>query len=87
MKHMAEEQRNEIFRRLCEEEADRRAKAEYMENLRNELSTQTHEEEAREKEKQGQVKKDRQKAELQQAADYAIKVKAARMEEERRAED
>ena len=39
MKAMAEEQRDEIFRRLCEEEADRRAKAEYIENLRNELST------------------------------------------------
>ena len=87
MKAMAEGQRDEIFKRLCEEEAERRAKAEYVENLRNELSTQQFEEKAREHEKQEAQKKDKQKAELQQAAAYALKVKAARLEEEQRAED
>jgi hypothetical protein len=38
MKNQAEEIRDEIFKKLCEEEAERRAKAEYLTNLRNQLS-------------------------------------------------
>lgn len=40
MKDAAEEQREEIFRRLAEEEAMRRAEAEYISNLRNDLQQQ-----------------------------------------------
>ena len=38
LKGQAEAQKNIIFQKLCEEEAERRAQAEYIENLRNELS-------------------------------------------------
>lgn len=51
MKQQAEDIRDQIFRQLCEEEAERRAKAEYMENLRNELSTEQAELDTREKER------------------------------------
>ena len=78
MKAKAEEQRDEIFRRLCEEEAERRAKAEYLENLRNELSAHDAETRAKDQELREQAKKERQKAELQAAAEYDIKVKSAR---------
>ena len=37
MKEAAEAQRDAIFNRLAEEEAQRRREAEYIENLRNEL--------------------------------------------------
>lgn len=40
MKMAAEEQREEIFRKLAEEEAQRRAEAEYVEALRNDLQVQ-----------------------------------------------
>ena len=87
MKAAVEGQRDEIFKRLCEEEAERRAQAEYVENLRNELSAHGAEERARQQERDEQAKRDRQRAELQAAADYAQKVKAARLEQEKRDED
>lgn len=87
MKAAVEGQRDEIFRRLCEEEAERRAQAEYVENLRNELSAHGAEERARQQERDEQAKRDRQRAELQAAADYAQRVKAARLEQEKRDED
>ena len=37
MKHAAEAQRDAIFQKLAEEEAQRRTEAEYVENLRNDL--------------------------------------------------
>jgi len=37
MKQAAEDQREEIFKKLAEEEAMRRAEAEYLEKLRNDL--------------------------------------------------
>jgi len=37
MKEAAEAQRNAIFQKLAREEAARRAEAEYVENLRNDL--------------------------------------------------
>ena len=40
MKMAAEEQREEIFKKLAEEEAQRRAEAEYVEALRNDLQVQ-----------------------------------------------
>jgi hypothetical protein len=44
MKEAAEAQREAIFRKLAQEEAERRAKAEYIENLRNDLQMQEAEE-------------------------------------------
>ena len=69
MKARAEAQRDEIFRRLCEEEAERRAKAEYLENLRNALSMEDHEQREREREAREQAKRDKQKADLIRAAE------------------
>jgi len=40
MKEAAEAQRDAIFRKLADEEAARRAEAEYIENMRNELQVQ-----------------------------------------------
>ena len=40
MKMAAEEQREEIFKKLAEEEAQRRAEAEYVEALRKDLKVQ-----------------------------------------------
>jgi len=40
MKMAAEGQREEIFKKLAEEEAQRRAEAEYVEALRNDLQVQ-----------------------------------------------
>ena len=37
MKELAEQQREAIFQKLAKEEAERKAQAEYIENLRNEL--------------------------------------------------
>jgi len=37
MKQAAEDQREAIFKKIAEEEAARRAEAEYVENLRNNL--------------------------------------------------
>jgi hypothetical protein len=72
-----------IFRKLCEEEAERRAHAEYMENLRNELSAHDAETRARDAELREIAKKERQKAELQAAAEYDRKLKEARLAEEK----
>ena len=47
MKEAAEAQRDAIFQKLAEEEAARRAEAEYVENLRNDLQVQEMEEKAR----------------------------------------
>ena len=44
MKEAAEAQREAIFRKLAQEESERRAKAEYIENLRNDLQMQEAEE-------------------------------------------
>ncbi len=40
MKNAAEGQREMIFQKMAEEEAIRRAEAEYIENLRNDLQMQ-----------------------------------------------
>ena len=61
MKEAAEEQRDMIFKKLAEEEAHRRAEAEYLENLRNELQVQEMEEKARGQERADEEKKIRQK--------------------------
>lgn len=47
MKNAAEAQREEIFQRIAEEEARRRAEKEYIENLRNDLQLQEIEMRAR----------------------------------------
>ena len=64
LKEAAEQQREEIFRKLAEEEAARRAEAEYIENLRNDLVLQEMEEKARANEKAEAEKILRQKNEL-----------------------
>jgi hypothetical protein len=79
--------RDQIFNQLCEEEADRRAQAEFMEKLRNELSLEQHEENAREVERKAQERKAREKAELLAASEHAKQVKAAKLEQERNEED
>ena len=70
MKEAAEAQRDAIFRKLATEEAARRAEAEYVENLRNDLQVQEKEERDREQERAQIEKKFRQKEELQQAKEY-----------------
>ena len=57
MKKVAEAQRDAIFQKLAQEEADRRAEAEFVENLRNDLQLQEMEEKARAKEKLDEEKK------------------------------
>lgn len=47
LKEAAEAQREAIFRKLAQEEAERRAEREYVENLRNDLQVQELEEKAR----------------------------------------
>lgn len=47
MKEAAEAQREAIFKKLAEEEAQRRAEAEYVEALRNDLQVEEMEERAR----------------------------------------
>lgn len=47
MKEEAEAQRDAIFQKLAKEEAERRAQATYVENLRNDLQVQELEEKAR----------------------------------------
>lgn len=46
MKAAAEAQRDAIFKQLAEEEAQRRAEAEFIENMRNDLYVQEQEEKA-----------------------------------------
>ena len=57
MKDAAEAQREAIFQKLAEEEAARRAEAEFLENLRNDLQVQQLEEKAREQERRDAEKK------------------------------
>jgi hypothetical protein len=87
MKQAAEAQRDAIFKKLADEEAQRRAEADYIENMRNELQVQEQEERAREAERREVEKRLRQKQELQAAKEYQMKLKAERLEEERRMED
>ena len=78
LKAQAEAQRDLIFRRLCEEEAERRAQAEFLENLRNELSLHEANQRASRAEQNEKEKRDRQKAELQAAAEYDKQLKIER---------
>ena len=87
MKEAAEEQRESIFRKLAEEEAARRAEAEYIENLRNDLVLQEMEEKARANELATAEKKVRQRKELQSAKQYQLELKLERLAEEKRMED
>ena len=64
MKEAADAQRDAIFNKLAAEEADRRANAEYIENLRNDLQVQEMEEKARGAERAEAEKRYRQKQEL-----------------------
>ena len=57
MKEAAEAQRESIFKKLAEEEAQRRAEAEFVENLRNDLQVQEAEERARAQERADNEKK------------------------------
>ena len=87
MKDQAEAQREAIFQKLALEEAERRAQAEYIENLRIELQNEEAEERARLAEKEQEDKRLRQLHELQAAKDYQLKLKAERQAEERRMEE
>jgi hypothetical protein len=82
MKDAAEAQRDAIFKKLAAEEAARREEAEYVEGLRNNLQVEEMEEKHRANEKNESEKRARQKAELQAAKDYQIKLKAERLAEE-----
>lgn len=64
MKEAADAQRDAIFNKLAAEEAQRRAEAEYIENLRNDLQVQEMEEKARAAERAEAEKRYRQKQEL-----------------------
>lgn len=87
LKEEAEAQREAIFQKLALEEAERRAKNEYEENLRNELQVEEVEERARQAERDQDAKRKRQLMELQAAKDYQMKLKAERLAEERRMEE
>lgn len=87
MKEAADAQRDAIFNKLAAEEAQRRAEAEYIENLRNDLQVQEMEEKARAAERAEAEKRYRQKQELQAAKDFQMKLKAERLAEEKRMED
>lgn len=60
-----------IFQRLEQEELERRAEKEFQENLRNDLYFEEGEQLAQERLRQEIAKKDRQRKELQEAADLA----------------
>ena len=87
MKQQAEAQREAIFDKLAQEEADRRAQQEYIENLRNDLQVEEMEERFRAQEREAAAKKLRMKEELQAAKDYQLQLKAVRLEEERKMEE
>ena len=87
MKEQAEAQRDAIFNKLAKEEADRKAEFEYVENMRNELQVQEQEERARANERAEMEKRARQKEELISAKDYQMRLKAERLDEEKRMED
>jgi hypothetical protein len=57
MKEMAEAQREAIFTKLAQEEAERAAEAEYIENLRNNLQVELREEQFRANEREAADKK------------------------------
>jgi hypothetical protein len=59
MKEMAEAQRDAIFQKLAQEEAERRAQATYIENLRNDLQVEELEEKARAAEYEENLKRRR----------------------------
>ena len=59
MKEAADAQRDAIFNKLAAEEADRRANAEYIENLRNDLQVEELEEKARAAEYEENLKRRR----------------------------
>jgi|TARA_B110000305_G_scaffold238025_1_gene302567 hypothetical protein len=59
MKEMAEAQRDAIFQKLAQEEAERRAQAAYIENLRNDLQVEELEEKARAAEYEENLKRRR----------------------------
>jgi len=71
---------------LAAEEAERRAEQNYIEDLRNNLQVEEMEERARQQERDAAAKKNAQRLELQAAKDYQLKLKAERLEEERRME-
>lgn len=56
---MAEAQRDAIFQKLAQEEAERRAQATYIENLRNDLQVEELEEKARAAEYEENLKRRR----------------------------
>jgi hypothetical protein len=87
MKEAAEAQRDAIFKKLAEEEAERRAEKAYVENLRNDLQVQELEEKFRHAEREDALKKQRQKEELQAAKDFQLKLKAERLAEEKAMEE
>lgn len=59
MKEQAEAQRDAIFQKLAQEEAERRAQATYIENLRNDLQVEELEEKARAAEYEENLKRRR----------------------------
>lgn len=71
---------------MAAEEAERRAEQNYIEDLRNNLQVEEMEERARQQERDAAAKKNAQRLELQAAKDYQLKLKAERLEEERRME-
>ena len=71
---------------MAAEEAERRAEQNYIEDLRNNLQVEEMEERARQNERDAAAKKNAQRLELQAAKDYQLKLKAERLEEERRME-
>ena len=87
MKEQAEAVRDQIFRRLAAEEAQRRAAAEFQENLRNELYVQETEEAALAKERAEAEKRVRVREELQAAKEFQMRLKEERAAEEKRMED
>merc|ERR1712091_221840 len=64
VRQYAEQQREAIFRKLEQEEMERRAEAEFRENLRNELYVQENELAARKREQDAADKRDAQRREL-----------------------
>lgn len=87
MKAKAEAEREEIFKKLALEEERRRADQEYIENLRNELQFQETEEEAKKRDMENMMKRERTRQELLAAQEYQKKLKTERQAEEKRMEE
>ena len=87
MKAEAEAVKDQIFQKLAAEEEQRRAAAQFQEDLRNELYVQETEEAAQAKERAEAEKRVRVRMELQAAKDFQQKLKEERAAEERRMED